>query len=145
MQSGASHRWWRAGGGAERHKVAARRQAVQGCLERVFAHRVKHHGHAGATGDLFDARGNVFGAPVNAELVAIGLGQSNFVCAACHADHACSQVLSPLPCEQAHAACGGVHQNELPGLDRIAALHQVLHRHAFEHAGRQLLVRYEVG
>ena len=54
-------------------------------------------------------------------------------------------MLSPLPCEQAHAAGGCVHQNELPGLDRVAALHQVLHRHAFEHAGGQLLICDEVG
>ena len=52
---------------------------------------------------------------------------------------------APLPGQLADAAGGSVHQDILAGLDRVAALHQVFDRHAFEHAGGQLLVCHEVG
>ena len=114
-------------------------QTVQRRFPRVFPHRVIHHAHFFAAGDLLQPLNNALFTIVN-HLPGARLQRAlRFLCISDGADQLRAQRLCPLTGDEPDATRCGMEQELLVGLNFIGFAQQVVNRQTFQERGRRLL------
>ena len=126
----------------EAHHHAGRAQAIEGVGERVPAHGVVDGGDPGSVRQLADPLHHVLAGVHDGVVAPVGARELRLLVAPHRADDGGPEVLRPLAGDEPHPAGRGVEEDGVAGLDRVAALEEVLDGHALEHHGRRRLVAH---